>query len=1578
MATISFNNTVIARAAAAIYAQQLGKSTMDVALAQSATTGVDATINGVYNRDFGSLTHAQAASMVVANLGITGAGVAEATAYAKGKLDAGAAGTEGAVIARMAGDFANLTSNAVFGAAATAFNTKIDNALKYSLTGASDIVFGGTAVVTGGTFSLAVTQDNVTGTAFDDQFNARIIDTKNTLQSADVINGGAGTDRLDADIGSSQLFAITPETTGVEIIAIRAQTNATDSANNNPAGTPAVSSTSGNGGSVTSPVSNSAFAVQIDAQRMKDVIQWESNNSRSDVIIEDVRIRADQITSDITIAFVESDPGHVDFGVYFDQYSLKNQTSNTSSISLKIMDTVAAAAGKAPLLNSNYGAFTFTYTAGGVSTVVTLASQAIQDAQTYADMRAAFQNALDAQFGAGNAAATIGDNFTIIDPDSNKPVTGQTIVLTTKTAATFSTPAGSGWLADGTAPPASNFYTNFLTGSTISSSLVTSKVILDDVGRGSTGGDLVIGGLSVGQTSSSQGVQRFEIEVRDNSKLESITSTNNTLREVTIKNGVTSSDSHAYVPTVKDAGNLTVNGNSGTNGTNVTVAGNNAAGDSYTGTNTTLPGAGAQNTGGFGFADVRLIDATDFRGKLAFAAEVTAASIGKYMNLRDTQAQPPADNINFVYTGGVNDDALYVQIDGSVAASRSTIVSGREDFTFTLNGGSGKDSITLNVVNNNVVANTGLVNSVVNLTGGVQAWYTNQKLNANIFINAGDGDDTVRTPGAGDVIIDLGAGDDTAYVDNTGAQAISGSNGGYAGAAYASASAAELAQSLSVATLADATNAATTATRAANLNTLNLVTPVDFPVAVIAHTTMATATATAAANGSITLAQKIALDAAYNSEISGTVTTPVTLTAPTITGNTAVAGNLTAAEFAAGNALLETFIAAAKAAAATASAADANTIVESALLNATQLAVQNATLAQTNILTGTQTIVNNLAALNSVLAIGATDAQVVAALLAARTTAPGNTAISDAVATALFNAAVATAGTMDASELANAQLILNPLINTAANNNAAAATTLANAVTANNTAVNTASGIVGLEPVNAVTSAVANDAVGSVESATAATAASTASTTYISATLTPAITIATDLATLKAALAIGTTDLNFSILTANAVNKGTIAAGDKTALDNAATFGVTPVVTGTLDATEKTAVDLLMTALQLTAETDVANKTLISADKAAIAAATSLASSNATAAANSGGISTAATTSKGVYVVNTASQAADTTANGTYNRSINDERSLNDLKSGTNDSYNLYLAKLNVNFKGIEKQVTIPSNNFKTTDLHINQAIKDAINNDFVLNKLLVATDGPSSSLVITSLIDGRLSLVDLVISITTPASGVVSISDLAGAAAAYGVAADETSVLAVMTAAKVAFDAKADYIDQWAETGALAGNANIQGAASVTTSDNTITPGTGNDVVVLGTTVGVDALTSSNDTVVYPAGNFGNDTIVNFKAGALSAGGDILNFAGLGGSILGTAFNVNKSINVDTKVVTTNGTAALVAALYADSATAQTHVYAAVNTTTNIADIYSVVDAAGTGAGSVTATLVGTIDLADTIWATLTTVNFS
>ena len=42
--------------------------------------------------------------------------------------------------------------------------------------------------------------------------------------------------------------------------------------------------------------------------------------------------RGELVPDDITIAMVGTDPGHVDFGVYFDQHSLRATSSATSTI----------------------------------------------------------------------------------------------------------------------------------------------------------------------------------------------------------------------------------------------------------------------------------------------------------------------------------------------------------------------------------------------------------------------------------------------------------------------------------------------------------------------------------------------------------------------------------------------------------------------------------------------------------------------------------------------------------------------------------------------------------------------------------------------------------------------------------------------------------------------------------------------------------------------------------------------------------------------------------------------------------------------------------------------------------------------------------------------------------------------------------------------------------------------------------------------------------------------------------------------------------------------------------------------
>ena len=204
-------------------------------------------------------------------------------------------------------------------------------------------------------------------------------------------------------------------------------------------------------------------------------------------------------------------------------------------------------------------------------------------------------------------------------------------------------------------------------------------------------------------------------------------------------------------------------------------------------------------------------------------------------------------------------------------------------------------------------------------------------------------------------------------------------------------------------------------------------------------------------------------------------------------------------------------------------------------------------------------------------------------------------------------------------------------------------------------------------------------------------------------------------------------------------------------------------------------------------------------------------------------------------------------------------------------------------------------------------------------------------------------------------------------------------TLLAALTTAKTAFDARGDYVTQFAESGAAGGNVVLVGANSTSSSDNTITLGTGNDVLVLGTTeTTIDKMTSSNEKVIY-SGSFGNDTVVNFDVSG--NGIDMLDFTALNGSgnVALNSLSLDKSIVIaaPTAAGATVLTDAQIAALFTDSATAINHVYVAVDST-NIGSVWQVADAAGTAAGNVVATLVGSIDLADTAWGTLTAANFA
>lgn len=684
------------------------------------------------NKIFAGASDKSLGDLMLANLGLTSVFTsAQAQAYIAGN----AGNRVGAIlnVADIVLNYAGADANVL--AAKSALSNKIDFSYNWSTTNAASSNFPSTFDLT--TFNLTTAVETLIGTSGNDLFQGYIADNGNTLNSGDNIQGGAGVDTLFADIGASQNFAITASTTGVENVTLRVQANGNDGQDNN-----------------TKPVT-----VEIDAQRMNSVSTWTNSNSRADLVIEDVRIADGAKTKDVTIVMESTDPGNVDYGVYFDQHSLRNASTGNTTLTLRIMDTGAAgqaATAATPLLNNPYDQFKLGI--NGVLSTIQLDKTAVAAADTYAALLTVFQNALT---GTG-IAVSLGADFTVTDPISNTQVTGKEIVLLGGAGAAITSPAGSGWYntTGAAVPPTSNIYTTYTTGSASVTELVTSTIVLDDVGRGSTGGDLVVGGLSVGATSTSRGVERFEIEVRDNSKLQTINSTNDSLREVTIKNGTTTNtdaNQGVYDKTVANAGNLTVNGNANPV---AHVVGETTPG---VGSDAALPGLdGLHHDNKFGFTDVRLIDGSAMKGNLAFTAQITENSIAKYITKVDTANSPTADiagvgnvnfnvkGANFAYSGGAGADTIAVTTDANVTASRT--LTGRHDFTFNLSGGEGNDSIT----------------HTINASQASGNWVIDQKQNANITIDGGAGNDKLKTVNGGATVINAGTGNDTVYVDASG------------------------------------------------------------------------------------------------------------------------------------------------------------------------------------------------------------------------------------------------------------------------------------------------------------------------------------------------------------------------------------------------------------------------------------------------------------------------------------------------------------------------------------------------------------------------------------------------------------------------------------------------------------------------------------------------------------------------------------------------------------------------------------------------------------------------------------------
>lgn len=760
------DQTSVIRFAAGLYGVQLGKTTFDAVDQQLERAALrdsnylNTFLNSNYTSTFGGQTSAAVAATVATNLGIvagtnglTAANVTSAVQVITATLNAAApSGTQGAALNNLLNNFAtNFTTNAVFGPTVVAFNAKVAAAQTFASTGTTDVAFG-TATPVVVDFNLGVGVDNLTGNAAANTFTANVVQNSlgqqvNTLGSGDKISGGAGVDTLAAKVsagvfaGNSVSMPIQPETTGVENIKLQA-----------------VNATIGGPGTTTE--------VFINAKDMLGVTKIASNYSDANLVIQNLTTKNDagvaRAVSDLTVGMeytgnADSRWEESDMAVYFDQDYLKAGVSTTSSIEIRIVNNLELRVNNKGLLNFEAVSFNV-----GTQTVVVDITPAIYNLTgkaAYDALVVAIQARL-VELNITNVTVSTLPERTAVFTDDLFGFAQGTISGSYSPIQIVSTSAALGLGRAQVENTTLNFngLNTQLFSSASTNQLVTINVDLEKAGLAGDGGQLVIGSMNKTAanawnavnttTNTKSGVEQFNITAKgtedQSSSLSALLSTNNNLRVVTVKTDA--------AVTGTSFGDLTI-GNSQTAVLGARVI-NQMPQD-------VLPSAANANA----LKDVQTFDASAFKGDLKVYAGLTSEVTAKYMTLVDqAPAAAGADNVSFTYTGGTGNDVFNIAIDSANLASAGTTT--REDLLFSLLGGAGNDNLTLGVVDAAGIA-----------SGTAANWYANSKLNANLRIDAGDGDDTVWTPGSGDVVILGGAGNDTVYSDNTGTKAAWAFNG---------------------------------------------------------------------------------------------------------------------------------------------------------------------------------------------------------------------------------------------------------------------------------------------------------------------------------------------------------------------------------------------------------------------------------------------------------------------------------------------------------------------------------------------------------------------------------------------------------------------------------------------------------------------------------------------------------------------------------------------------------------------------------------------------------------------------------
>lgn len=611
--------------------------------------------------------------------------------------------------------------------------------------------------------TVAVGADPVWGTNANDYFTAK----PGVLSDDTYIDGLGGVDTLLADIKVNG-DTISPEIHNVEKVLFRAQ--------------------KADGASV-----GNLTGAEIDAEHISGMKVLGSENSRDTLKVEDVRIDS----SSLTVHFGNSDPGAVNFEVYFDPQHLKADDSRTiGTMNLKLIDTLGALPATLPggvghdnpLWDNPYTGISFTLN----GKAYTLDFGAYNhdttgtDAPSYEGLVKQIQAAIDAdpKLSGLGLQVSVGNPFDAvvgIGTYSGMAVTGGREILIRTDQGELK---GNTWIASNGLPSTNSTSATFEEDVTSTCPLIRTDVELDNVGRvqwddaspclpdnsiyGSQAGDLVIGSMA-----GRGGVERFDVTVDQGSWLSSMSSTNNALRMVTVKNGA--------IDGANDEGNLFIGrsvdavGQSLTSLVKEVIDSAGPVSPTVTELLKEVAEGGIEALAKYipdelaglrekvlgsdlglahwmdaprllttnGLTDVKYFDASAMTGKVNIGAQITEAAYDKYLkdvDGLDTMAEGYAPNGPFKYLLGSNDDTLNMTVAGNAAADI--------DFKMDIKAGAGDD----------------LVNFSFKFADTFTKQLENQMKLKNVSVDLGDGDDTFHFWGNGAMDVSDGAGNDALYV----------------------------------------------------------------------------------------------------------------------------------------------------------------------------------------------------------------------------------------------------------------------------------------------------------------------------------------------------------------------------------------------------------------------------------------------------------------------------------------------------------------------------------------------------------------------------------------------------------------------------------------------------------------------------------------------------------------------------------------------------------------------------------------------------------------------------------------------